>query len=117
MCFSRFVGELLHIIFPGSSIDPGVYAVCGAAAFASGVTHMTMSLTVRMYTVHKRIDNDVHIHVHAPLRSLRMSHSLHLIYLLRCNELIYPYFLIILFDVILFVFIFNIRLLLVFVSL
>lgn len=43
--YGRIVGMGIHSLY-GSSIDPGIYAVMGAAAFMAGVSRLTVSLTV-----------------------------------------------------------------------
>ena len=49
----RLVGESMHLA--GMGVDPGVYALVGAAGFLGGVTRMTMSLACIVV----EISNDV----------------------------------------------------------
>ncbi|EGC37379.1 hypothetical protein DICPUDRAFT_150047 [Dictyostelium purpureum] len=44
--YGRAVGVIMSYIIPNSTIDPGVYAIMGAAAFMGGVSRLTVSLTV-----------------------------------------------------------------------
>lgn len=46
-CLGRIVGGAVNSIFPGS-LNPGVYAMAGAAAVLGGVNRMTISLVVIM---------------------------------------------------------------------
>ena len=57
--FGRLIGEALHSA--GATVDPGVYALVGAAGFLGGVTRMTMSLACIIL----EISNDVRA---APMR-------------------------------------------------
>jgi len=47
-CFGRIVGHLLHIFDAshGTFADAGTYALMGAAAFTSGITRITISLSI-----------------------------------------------------------------------
>jgi len=50
--YGRAVGVLVTMMFPSSyHIDPGVYAIMGAAAFMGGVSRLTISLTVILIEV------------------------------------------------------------------
>ena len=42
----RFLGQALHEADVGSSVDPGLYALMGAAGMLGGVTRMTISLSM-----------------------------------------------------------------------
>ena len=42
----RLVGIGIAILFPNASIDPGKYALIGAASTLGGILRMTLSLTV-----------------------------------------------------------------------
>lgn len=45
--FGRLVGEAFTLVMPqGSTVDPGTYALIGAAAMLGGMARMTISLTV-----------------------------------------------------------------------
>lgn len=49
-CFGRIVGMIVQLISPDPSIIiPGVYAMVGAASTLSGVTRMTVSLSIIMF--------------------------------------------------------------------
>ena len=52
--YGRLVGNLM--LYCGVTIDPGTYALIGAASFFSGVTRMTVSLSIIML----EITNDLH---------------------------------------------------------
>ena len=53
----RFVGELVYVLDgPGSRVDPGMYALVGAAGILGGVTRMTMSLAVIILEISNDID-------------------------------------------------------------
>lgn len=47
-CFGRIVGHLLHVFDAshGTFADAGTYALMGAAAFTSGITRITISLSI-----------------------------------------------------------------------
>jgi chloride channel 7 len=49
--FGRFVGVIVKLSLPTLAIDPGTYAVVGAAAATGGITRMTISLTVIMLEI------------------------------------------------------------------
>eukprot|EP01119_Soliformovum_irregulare_P023076 TRINITY_DN7_c2_g1_i4.p1 TRINITY_DN7_c2_g1~~TRINITY_DN7_c2_g1_i4.p1 ORF type:complete len:286 (-),score=97.61 TRINITY_DN7_c2_g1_i4:73-930(-) len=42
----RLLGQLFNLIFPNLNLNPGGFALIGAAAFLGGVVRMTISLTV-----------------------------------------------------------------------
>lgn len=46
----RFFGEFIKVLID-SHIDPGAYAVAGAAAFLGGITRLTLALAVLMLSV------------------------------------------------------------------
>ena len=46
----RFVGEFINV-FIDDHINPGTYAVCGAAAFLGGISRLTLALAVLMLSV------------------------------------------------------------------
>ena len=52
----RFTGEVMRRIGAGS-VDPGLYALVGAAGMLGGVTRMTISLTVILLEV----SSDIHL--------------------------------------------------------
>jgi len=53
----RFVGELIYALAGESSrVDPGLYALVGAASVLGGVTRMTMSLVVICLEISNDID-------------------------------------------------------------
>ena len=53
--YGRLFGTVMQAV-GFSSIDPGVYALIGAASFFSGVSRMTISLCIIML----EITNDLH---------------------------------------------------------
>lgn len=46
----RFFGEFIKM-YIDSHVDPGAYAVAGAAAFLAGVSRLTLALAVLMLSV------------------------------------------------------------------
>lgn len=53
--YGRIFGEILKIMFPNFPIEPGAYAVIGAASIASSVTH-TISTAVIAIELTKEIN-------------------------------------------------------------
>lgn len=49
--YGRLVGHVIVEIAPHANIDPGVFALVGAASFFAGVSRMTISLTIIMLEI------------------------------------------------------------------
>lgn len=59
--FGRLLGELLKSYDPITYNDPGAFALLAAAASISGITRLTITLTVIMYETTNRVDVSIEL--------------------------------------------------------